>query len=132
MLLDTNILIGYVRKHSYPPQESFISTITVGEIKSMAIRNNWGKTRQIVLEQIFDSFPVLNIDYEMTDLYASIDAFSQGKLPERPLPIGLSARNMGKNDLWIATIAMFFDLELHTIDNDFDHLEEFGLLLVKL
>ena len=54
MLLDTNLLIGYVRKHSHPPEESFISTITVGEIKSMATQNNWGKAKLLILEQIFD------------------------------------------------------------------------------
>jgi tRNA(fMet)-specific endonuclease VapC len=43
----------------------------------------------------------------------------------------MSARNMGKNDLWIATTALYFDLELHTTDNDFDHLIHFGLRLVK-
>jgi hypothetical protein len=31
--------------------------------------------------------------------YARIDAYSQGKLEGKPLPIGVSARNMGKNDL---------------------------------
>lgn len=47
------------------------------------------------------------------------------------MPAGLSARNMGKNDLWIAATALYLDLPLHTTDNDFDHLPPLGLVLVK-
>ena len=42
-----------------------------------------------------------------------------------------SARNMGKNDVWIAATALYLDMELHTTDNDFDHLPTLGLRLVK-
>jgi tRNA(fMet)-specific endonuclease VapC len=38
---------------------------------------------------------------------------------------------MGKNDIWIAAIALFYDLELWSLDNDFDHLVSFGLKLTK-
>jgi predicted nucleic acid-binding protein len=63
--------------------------------------------------------------------YALIDAYSQGKLKFQPLPPGMSARNMGKNDLWIAATALYFDFELHTADHDFDHLRALNLKLVK-
>ena len=65
------------------------------------------------------------------NLYARVDAYSQGKLLGQPLPAGLSARNMGKNDLWIAATALDLDLPQHTADNDFDHLPALGLQLVK-
>lgn len=52
--------------------------------------------------------------------YAEIDAFSQNKLPAQPL--SLTARNMGKNDLWIAATASILDAQLLTTDFDFDHL----------
>ena len=61
---------------------------------------------------------------------AQTDAYSQGRLKASPLPAGITARNMGKNDLWIAAMALL-DMELHTTDNDFDHLAAFGLKLVK-
>jgi tRNA(fMet)-specific endonuclease VapC len=54
--------------------------------------------------------------------YAEIDAFSQGKLFGKSLPIGMSARNMGKNDLWIAATASIVNVTLLTTDMDFDHL----------
>ena len=52
--------------------------------------------------------------------YAEIDAFSQGKLINNPL--GMSARNMGKNDLWIAATASVANATLLTTDKDFEHL----------
>ena len=63
--------------------------------------------------------------------YAQTDAYSQGRLKASPLPAGITARNMGKNDLWIAAMVLYLDMELHTTDNDFDHLAAFGLKLVK-
>lgn len=47
------------------------------------------------------------------------------------LPEGLSARNIGKNDIWIAATALYFDFKLRMTDYDFDHLTEYGLRLVK-
>lgn len=78
----------------------------------------------------------MEVTATLTKSYADIDAYSQGKLKNQPLPHGLSSRNMGKNDLWIAVIALYFDQELHTTDNDrpaarFDHLASYGLRLVK-
>ena len=59
--------------------------------------------------------------------YAEIDAYSQGKHPTIELPT--SARNMGKNDLWIAATASVLDATLLTMDKDFDHLNEVFLNL---
>lgn len=56
--------------------------------------------------------------------YAEIDAFSQGKHASRKLPGGMSSRNMGKNDLWIAAAASVLNAKLLTTDKDFDHLNE--------
>jgi predicted nucleic acid-binding protein len=36
---------------------------------------------------------------------------------------GMSARNMGKNDLWIAATASVLKAKLLTTDRDFDHLD---------
>lgn len=56
-------------------------------------------------------------------MYAQIDAYSQGKLPEKPLPYGMSSRNMGKNDIWIASTAAVTNSVLVTTDKDFQHLD---------
>ena len=54
--------------------------------------------------------------------YGELDAYSQMKLAHRPNP-KFSARNMGKNDLWIAATATHYDLTLLTTDRDFEHLD---------
>jgi tRNA(fMet)-specific endonuclease VapC len=58
-----------------------------------------------------------------------IDAFSQNKYPL--LKLEVSARNMGKNDLWIAAISKVFKFKLITTDGDFDHLDDVMIDLVK-
>jgi tRNA(fMet)-specific endonuclease VapC len=52
--------------------------------------------------------------------YAQIDAFSNGKHPS--LTLGLSARNMSKNDLWIASTTLITQSTPITLDKDFAHL----------
>lgn len=56
--------------------------------------------------------------------FSEIDAFSQGKHGVKKLPNGMSSRNMGKNDLWIAASASVLNAVLLTTDKDFDHLDE--------
>jgi len=75
-----------------------------------------------------DVYPIVVIDRELTRVYAQVDAYSQGYLT----PVDFTARNMGKNDIWIAATAIYLDLELHTVDKDFNHLQSFGLKLVSV
>ena len=44
----------------------------------------------------------------------------------------MSARNMGKNDIWIAATAAVIGAKLITIDNDFDHLNGAFLEVIKI
>lgn len=67
---------------------------------------------------------------EIIEKYAEIDAFSQGKLPGAPTKF--SARNMGKNDLWIAATGAVLNLVLVTTDSDFDHLNGQYLTVQKV
>lgn len=129
VLADTNILIHYARLGQHLPVDIFISIITVGEIKAFALRNNWGYRKMTVLNSLLQATPILDIDANITDTYAIVDAFSQGLLANDPLPAGLSARNMGKNDIWIAATALYFGMEFQTTDQDFNHLPHIGLKL---
>ena len=81
------------------------------------------------MKHLFATYPIADVTLSTTELYAQVDAFSQGKLTNTPLQS--SARNMGKNDIWIAATALYLDMELHTTDNDFDHLPAIGLRLIK-
>jgi tRNA(fMet)-specific endonuclease VapC len=131
--LDTNVLIAYIRQesviHSIQRKYNlegfgnrmYTSSVCIGELKSIGIQNNWGEKKIAAIEGIKEFVVVLeNLDSKVVDRYAEIDAFSQGRLPEKPL--NESARNMGKNDLWIAATASILDAILITTDNAFQHL----------
>ncbi len=137
-LVDTNILLLYIRQDSrvaaidtlYNPlaasATSIISVVTEGELRSIALQRDWGTSKMTALETMLKKFLIADIHVkEIIEAYAEIDAFSQGKLRTRPL--GMSARSMGKNDLWIAATAFVLDLPLLTTDKDFEHLKDIYL-----
>ncbi len=131
-LLDTNILVHYLRKDAVaakvdrffqpfaPGNRAIVSVVSFGEIKSFAIQNAWGATKFALLDRLLLTVVRADLSLDIVERYAEIDAFSQGKLSGKPLPI--SARNMGKNDLWIAATASVLGTKLLTTDADFDHL----------
>ncbi|MCS6824909.1 MAG: type II toxin-antitoxin system VapC family toxin [Cytophagaceae bacterium] len=135
-VLDTNILIHYFKNSriAHAVQDflktneftTIISVITKAELLAISKRNNWGERKINVLNDLLSSFVCIDIEYNnsvLLDAYASIDAFSQGKItaPNGQM-LNTSPRNMGKNDLWIAATAHALDAVLITTDNDFDHL----------
>jgi len=133
-LLDTNILLAYLRdselaneidKHFQPlsfPNTPVVSVVSLGELKSIALRNNWGQKRLDLLNRFVKQFLIADINIStIIEKYAEIDAFSQGKLVTKVLKE--SARNMGKNDLWIAASASVLNATLLTSDHDFSHLK---------
>jgi tRNA(fMet)-specific endonuclease VapC len=142
-ILDTNILVIYVRASKvarnlekdlglFAQQNNLIvSAVTVGEIRSLAIQNKWGDRKVERLNQLLERFLIADINVkEIIEKYAEIDAFSQGKLPGTLTKF--SARNMGKNDLWIAATGAVLNLVLVTTDSDFDHLNGQYLTVQKV
>jgi len=129
MIYDTNLLIRHVRQKTLPPVRTILSVITTGELESLALKLDWGIQRVLFMRDMVARYPVVDITPGLVRYYAEVDAFSQGKF--QPALLKVSARNMGKNDIWIAAIALYLDMELHTTDNDFDHLPALGLRLVK-
>ena len=92
-----------------------ISIVTHGEIRVIATRNNWGDARREALTKTLDELVTVDINHPtVIAAYVEIDLLSQAH------PDG--ARNMGKNDLWIAACAKAADATLLTTDGDFDHL----------
>ncbi len=112
------------------PAEVVLPMVVVGELEAFALKADWGYQKVLFMNELFRYHPTLEISRVFTAPYARLDAYSQGKLYNLPLPAGMSARNMGKNDLWIAATALYFDVELHTTDRDFDHLGALGLRIV--
>lgn len=131
MVFDTNLIIEHIRRQEILPARAVIPIIVVGELEAFALKADWGYQKVSFMQRLFERFPIVDLIRGITLVYAQVDAYSQGKLREQPLPPGLSARNMGKNDLWIAATALYLDLELHTTDQDFDHLTGLALRLVK-
>ena len=135
-LLDTGILLGLVRAAPYaayanqkfainqPPNISLMSVVSKGELLSLAMQLGWGIPRQQTLENLLRQIPQVDLNREpIFRRYAEIDAYSQGKVSTQPLPSGMTSRNMGKNDLWIAATACVLNASLLTTDKDFDHLD---------
>jgi tRNA(fMet)-specific endonuclease VapC len=133
-IFDTNIIIHFVREsplkqlveHDLTPfskeNEAWISAVVLGEIRSIAMQNKWGAKRLEKLNTYLSEFIVLDLNIEaLHHRYAEIDAFSQGKHPT--LTSNFSARNMGKNDLWIAATASLLQATLLTTDSDFNHID---------
>jgi tRNA(fMet)-specific endonuclease VapC len=142
-VLDTNAIIYFLRDEVLhktvatelelyrPPNLAILSIVTLGELKAMALKNNWGKSKIESLQEILSEFVIADINSEQVlNNYAQLDAFSQNRLPEKPLPS--SARNMGKNDLWIAATALSAEAILITSDHDFDHLSTSFLEIIAI
>ncbi len=131
MLFDTSILLLYVRGYKPLPARGLLSVIVAAELEVFANRSHWGTKKRYYLQAMREQFPSIEINANLIPAYVYLETYSQGRLAAQPLPPGLSARNMGKNDLWIAATALYFDIELHTADHDFDHLGPVGLRVVK-
>jgi predicted nucleic acid-binding protein len=144
-LLDTNILLTYIRDNEIARRlegnlnllsakhNLILSVVSIGELRSIAIQANWGVRKFRQMERILSDFLIADIHSEdILARYAEIDAFSQGKLQGKEH--GFSARNMGKNDLWIAATASVLEATLLTTDWDFEHLDQhfLQLQLIKL
>ncbi len=131
-VFDTNILVhlltgsdkGNNARAKMADESSFIiiSIVTKAEILSIAKQRKWGIKKRTVLDNLMDELLVIPIDNDrLIQVYTEIDAYSQGNLEGKPL--ATSARNMGKNDLWIAATAHLTNAVLLTTDKDFAHLD---------
>ena len=131
LLLDTNIILHIVRSRDFEgiirflnPDDSpiFLSIVSEAEIKSLALRNNWGINRRTILDNFLDQVNIVEINQSYVNIYAEIDAYSQRLNPSFDSYGFDTPRNMGKNDLWIASLSALLSLRLTTTDSDFDHL----------
>ena len=137
-LIDTNIIVHYVRQSetfkdvrakldaSDNEVNLVLSEVSIGEIYSLTKRNKWGTKKMQRLHSFLSVLTVFSISYPgVYEAYADIDAYSQNKHPTLSLPQAMTARNMGKNDVWIAATAYVLRATLVTTDKDFDHLQHF-------
>ena len=131
LLLDTNILL-YLSKNpekvlsnipvDLDNDRVYLSVVSIGELKSIAFQNNWGTERWKIVKDFYDSCAVLEVNESLINAYSHIDSYSQRRNPSFQDYGFATPRNMGKNDLWIASTAALLGLTLVTTDKDFDHL----------
>jgi tRNA(fMet)-specific endonuclease VapC len=131
LLFDTNIIIHIVRAvdtteiiRFLNPQNSpvYISIVSEAEIKSVALQNQWGANRLNILNHFLDQINIIDVTNLNVNIYTAIDSYSQKKNPDFANYKFDSHRNMGKNDLWISSLAALLGLQLVT--TDFDHLHD--------
>jgi tRNA(fMet)-specific endonuclease VapC len=90
------------------------------------LQRKWGVPKRNAYHNLLKNLLIADINKEdVIDKYAEIDAFSNGK--SDVISLGTSARNMGKNDLWIAATASVLKATLLTTDQDFSHLNRIYL-----
>lgn len=127
-LLDTNILVHFVRQDAIWAKlrtrfnllladlTPVISIVSAGELRSLAIQNEWKSKKIDQMEFVLGYFPQIPlVDDGLVRAHATLDA----GLMDRGL-------RLGKNDLWIAATTVFTDSFLLTTDKDFLTLIETG------
>jgi predicted nucleic acid-binding protein len=84
-----------------------------------------------VLNQI--TYIDINNNETLIKAYAHIDAYSKRKMKDKNgVLLSGSAKKMGKNDIWIASIAYVLDIPLITTDVDFDHLNNTLINVIRI
>jgi len=90
LLYDTNILI-HIAKHpnhelltqviNPSSQKVFISIVSIAELKSIALQNNWGAGKLQVIDIFLNEVILVEINENLANTYVEIDAFSQRRNP---------------------------------------------------
>ncbi len=108
-----------------------MSVVSRGELITLGYRNKWDEVRNAKLEELMRKIPQVDINNDaVMQMYGEIEAFSQGFHPIKTL--SMSARNMGKNDIWIAATTSVTRASLITTDSDFDHLDGIFFPVIKI
>lgn len=141
LLFDSNIILFIVRANNYKgiinylnPDNLpiYVSVASEAEIKSIALQNKWGANRINKLDDFLDQVNIIEINQLYVNTYVEIESFSQRRNDQFLKYAFKSPRNMSKNDLWIASLAALLSLRLITSDNDFDHLNDVFLDVLKI
>jgi tRNA(fMet)-specific endonuclease VapC len=131
LLLDTNIILYINRADDVPgiirfinPDSTpfYLSIVSEAEIRSFVIKKKWGIKRLDFLNSFLNEADIIEVNQLFVKTYTEIDTYSQRLNPNFETYPFNTPRNMGKNDLWIASLAALLGLRLVTTDADFDHL----------
>ena len=126
-LLDTSVILHLVRGNAlgqhirdnydllHCQPRPLVCLVSLAEMRVLAELHGWGEPKRNALVAAFRSLTMVNINHPTV-----IDAYVKLDLCARSHPKG--ARQMGKNDLWIAACAAAANAYLLTTDKDFEFL----------
>lgn len=123
-LLDTNIVIALwaddaaVKGHLATASEVFLPVITLGELYYGARKSAWSAPNIARINAFAGRNSILDCDLATAQHYGAIKDALRAK--GRPIP---------ENDLWIAALAIQYNLTLVTRDDQFNNID--GLTIVK-
>lgn len=121
-LLDTNIVIALFKNESSviekisAAREVFISNITVGELYFGAYKSNKTENNFRKIENFVAKNTVLNCDDITAKYYGKVK--NKLKIKGKPIP---------ENDIWIAAIALQYDLTLVSRDKHLQEIDDLSL-----
>lgn len=117
-LLDTNIVIALfadevsVKDNLAEAEEVFISSVVIGELYYGAQKSGRVETNLTRIDEFIVGNVVLGCDADTARRYGLVK--NGLRLKGRPIP---------ENDIWLAAIALQYDLTLVTRDSHFDSVE---------
>ena len=123
-LLDTNIVIALFKEDQaviegiQEANEVSIPAIVLGELYYGAYKSSLKSKNELKIDELGTEGKVLDITKTTSKLYGKI----KNQLKEQGTPIP-------ENDIWIAALALEFDLTLVTRDKHFNHIK--GVTLEK-
>ena len=122
LLLDTNIVIALFKNDNLVIQklaeakETFISNITIGELYFDAYKSNKVESNIKQIDSFVASSVILNCDSTTAKYYGQIK--HKLKVKGKPIP---------ENDIWIAAIAMQYNLILVSRDKHLREIDDLSL-----
>jgi tRNA(fMet)-specific endonuclease VapC len=121
--LDTNIIIALFADEALVKQNLaladavFISSIVIGELFYGARKSGRITANLSRIDEFTSSNTILNCDTETARRYGEVK--NRLRIKGRPLP---------ENDIWIAALALQYDLTLITRDAHFQEIEDLRLI----
>ena len=110
-LLDTSAVIKLMREQLAAPPHTCVSVITHGELRAGAIKSRDPERELQRIDSTLAGTRLLAPTAATIAVYAEIW-----------LELELKGRRINANDLWNAALAIEHDLELHGLDQHFEHI----------
>ena len=121
--LDTSVIVHAFRSNSKVSEkldtmeEIYVSVTVIGELYYGAYKSGDAGKHLKQIQSFLNNCKILPTDIITADIYANIKAALSKK--GKPIP---------ENDIWIAAIALQYNLQLYTTDGHFNEIDGINLL----